>query len=260
MKLHPLRLSVSRSAFTSGIELGSTPVDTLNLDLIAKALGLTLPSGPRSIHERDGMLRLYDSRLSGNSWKVRILLNQLKRPFQRISLELEQGEAKTEAFTELNRFARVPVLQLSDGRTIVESAAILLNLAEGSDFLFDDPYLNSQALGWMFYEQGDLQKYLAWPRVYHIRGMADANRERIFQLQSEGYKGLDKLELWLEQHSWLVGERYSVADIAVFGYVSLATEGGYDMERFPAINRWLDLVKSQHGWLPIFANGNFETD
>ena len=70
------------------------------------------------------MLRLYDSRYSGNSWKIRILLNQLKRPFERYTLDLESGETKSDEFYGLNRFSRIPVLQLEDGRTVVESAAI----------------------------------------------------------------------------------------------------------------------------------------
>ncbi|CAH0340847.1 glutathione S-transferase family protein [Rhizobium sp. CECT 9324] len=205
------------------------------------------------------MLRLYDSRYSGNSWKIRILLNQLERSFERHTLDLEAGETKTEAFSRLNRFGRIPVLQLPDGQTIVESAAILLYLAEGTPFLYKDPYLRAQVIGWMFFEQGDLQRFLALSRVYHIRGMADKMSQQIERLHADGYLGLEKLERWLETHEWLAGDRYTVADISVFAYCSLAHEGKYEMERFPSVNAWLQRVRAQPGWLDMFDISPFQT-
>lgn len=204
------------------------------------------------------MMRLYDSRFSGNSWKVRILLNQIQRPFERITLDLDAGDTKKQSFVELNRFARIPVLQLPDGRTIVESAAILLYLAEGTDYLFDDPYLRSQIAGWLFFEQGDLQKSIAWPRVYHLKGRAEDMSREIDRLQADGYAGLEKLEQWLLKSDWLVGGRYTIADIAVFAYVSLAHEGGYRMDRFPSIARWLESVRSQPGWLGLLERSPYQ--
>lgn len=204
------------------------------------------------------MLRLYDSRFSGNSWKVRILLNQLRRPFERITLDLDAGETKTDSFIELNRFARIPVLQLSDKRTIVESAAILLYLAEGTEYLSEDPYLRSQIVGWMFFEQGDLQRSIALARVYQIKGMADEMSQQIERLHTDGYAGLEPLERWLHRNEWLVGDSYTVADLAVFAYVSLAHEGGYRMERFRSINRWLGGVRSQPGWLGFFERSPYQ--
>ncbi|WP_438754927.1 glutathione S-transferase family protein [Pararhizobium sp. O133] len=204
------------------------------------------------------MLRLYDSRFSGNSWKIRILLNQLQRPFERLTLDLSAGEAKTESFIDLSRFARIPVLQLPDGRTIVESAAILLYLAEGTDYLFDDPYLSSQVAGWLFFEQGDLQKSIALARVYHLQGIADKMARRIDGLHADGYVGLEKLDRWLQKSEWLAGDRYTVADLAVFAYVSLAHEGNYQMERFQSIDRWLESVRSQPGWLGLFERSPYQ--
>ena len=204
------------------------------------------------------MLRLYDSRLSGNGWKVRILLNQLKQPFERVTLDLEAGEARTDRFLALNRFGRVPVLQLSDGRTVVESAAILLHLAENTEFLPADPYLKSQILGWLFFEQGDLQKFLAWPRIYFLRGLADQMSDEIRSLQQGGQVGLEKLEHWLNRNTWLVGDRYSIADLALFAYVSLAHEGGYQMKPYGSIARWLANVKAQPGWIDICERSPLE--
>jgi glutathione S-transferase len=197
------------------------------------------------------MLRLYDSRLSGNAWKVRILLTQLGIPFERVTLNLAKGEAAEPTFRAKSRFARVPVLELEDGRTIVESAAIMLYLAQGSPYLPDDPYLRAEVISWLFFEQADLLRALALPRFYHMRGIADQMSNRIADFQEGAYSALGKLSDWLATHDWLVDNCYTIADIGMFGYVSLAPEGGYDMQRFPAIAAWLARVKAQPGWVPL---------
>jgi glutathione S-transferase len=197
------------------------------------------------------MLRLYDSRLSGNAWKVRILLTQLGLPFERVTLDLAKGEAADPTFRAKSRFARVPMLELEDGRTIVESAAIMLYLAEGTRFLPDDRYLRAEVTSWLTFEQADLLRPLALPRFYRMRGIADRMAGRIADFQEHAYSALAKVDAWLSNHDWLVDSRYTIADIGMFGYVSMATEGGYDMDRFPAIAKWLARVKTQPGWVPL---------
>ncbi|MFS2162615.1 glutathione S-transferase family protein [Variovorax sp. Varisp62] len=197
------------------------------------------------------MLRLYDSRLSGNSWKIRILLSQLGLDYDRVTLDLQKGEARELAFGQISRFARVPVLVLEDGRPIVESGAILLHLAQGTPYLPDDPYLRTEVTSWLFFEQADLQKAIAVPRVLHLHGHAQDRRQDIERLHVDGYAGLEKLEQWLRGRTWLVGEHYTVADLALSAYVSLAGQGGYDMARFAGIRDWLVRVHGQRGWVPL---------
>ena len=197
------------------------------------------------------MLRLYDSRLSGNAWKVRILLTQLGLPFERVTLDLAKGAASEPAFRAKSRFARVPVLELEDGRTIVESAAIMLYLAEGTSFLPDDRFLRAEVTSWLTFEQADLLRAIALPRIYSIRGMADQMAARIADFQEAAYPALAKVDAWLSNHTWLVDERYTIADIGLFCYVSMADQGGYEMQRFPAIHAWLARVKAQPGWVPL---------
>lgn len=194
------------------------------------------------------MLRLYDSRFSGNCWKVRILLSQLGLPFERVTLDLAKGEAAEPAFRRKSRFARVPALELEDGRTLVESGAILLYLAEGTRFIPEDPFLRAEVLGWLFFEQADLQKPIAVPRVGHL---AAAMADDIARCHKDGNAALEKLEQWLAPRTWLVGEGYTLADVAVSCYVSLADQGGYDMARYPAIRAWLGRVAAQPGWVPL---------
>jgi glutathione S-transferase len=199
------------------------------------------------------MLRLYDSRFSGNCWKVRILLSQLGLPFERVTLDIAKGETATPAFRAKSRFARVPALELEDGRILVESGAILLYLAEGTPFMPEDAFLRAEVLGWLFFEQADLQKPIATPRVYHLRGLAGEMAQDIARFQKDGYAALDKLEPWLAPRTWLVGERYTLADLAASCYVSLAGQGGYDMARYPAIRAWTQRVSRQPGWVPLLT-------
>src|ERR1700677_1416813 len=133
------------------------------------------------------MLRLYDSRLSGNAWKVRILLTQLGIPFERVTLDLAKGATADPAFRANSRFARVPVLELEDGRTLVESAAIMLYLAEGSPLLPNDRYLRAEVTAWLTFEQADLLRALALPRFYHMRGGGDEMANGVADFQGGGY-------------------------------------------------------------------------
>lgn len=197
------------------------------------------------------MLKLYDSRLSGNAWKVRILLRQLEIPFERVTFDLAAGPTKTPEFRAKSRFARIPVLELDDGRTIVESVAIMFYLADGTRYLPDDKYLRAEVLSWLTFEQADLLKAIALPRFWHMRGNAEQMASRIADFQEAAYPALEKVEDWLKGHNWLVDERYTIADIGMFGYVSMAHEGRYDMNRFPGIRAWLERVKAQPGWVPL---------
>lgn len=199
------------------------------------------------------MLRLYDSRLSGNAWKVRILLTQLGLPFERVTLDLASGATTDPQFRAKSRFARVPVLELDDGRTLVESAAIIFYLAEGTRFLPDDRFLQAEVMSWLTFEQADLLRALALPRIYHLRGVADQMANRIADFQEAAYPALAKLDAWLTTHDWLVDGRYSIADIGMYAYVSMAQQGGYDMQRFPSIRASVARVEAQPGWVPLTA-------
>ena len=197
------------------------------------------------------MLRLYDTKLSGNAWKVRILLRQLGIPFERVTMDLATGDHTKPEFRKKARFARIPVLELDDGRTIVESAAILMYLADGTPFLPDDSFLRADVASWLFFEQADLLKALAFPRFWMLRGIADQKVQQIADFREGAYAALQKMEDWLAMHEWLAAGRYTIADLNLFAYVSMAHEGGYEMGRFSAIAAWIASVKAQPGWVPL---------
>src|SRR3954453_12721559 len=144
------------------------------------------------------MLRLYDTRLSGNAWKVRILLTQLGIPFERVTLDLATGDHTKPEFRAKSRFARVPVLEFDDGRTLVESSAIMLYLAEGTPFLPDDKFLRAEVVAWLTFEQADLLRALALPRIWHLRGLAGQKANQIADFQEGAYPALAKADDWLK--------------------------------------------------------------
>ena len=119
----------------------------------------------------------------------------------------------------------------------------------------DDRYLRAEVTSWLTFEQADLLRALALPRFYTMRGVADQMKSRIADFQEGAYLALAKLDDWLATHDWLVDNRYTVADIGVFGYVAMAPQGGYDMARFPSIAAWLARVKAQPGWVPLVEEG-----
>lgn len=148
----------------------------------------------------------------------------------------------------------MPVLELENGLTIVESASILLYLAQGTPYLPEDPHVRAEVTSWLFFEQADLQRAIAVPRVWHLHGLASEREQEIQRFHAEGYPALEKLDQWLLGRTWLVGASYTIADIGVFAYVSLATQGGYEMERFASIREWIARVKSQPAWVELMPD------
>jgi glutathione S-transferase len=127
----------------------------------------------------------------------------------------------------------------------------MLYLAEGSPLLPNVRSLRAEVTAWLTFEQADLLRALALPRFYHMRGIADQMAGRIADFQEGAYAALAKVDDWLASREWLVDDRYTIADIGMFGYVSMASQGGYDMTRFPSVGAWLARVKAQPGWVPL---------
>jgi len=198
------------------------------------------------------MITLYDSRLSGNGWKVRLLLSHLGIAYRRQILNLPQGEAKTPEFLRLNPLARIPVLVLEDGTPLRESNAILLFLAQGTSYLPPSPIDHARVLQWLFFEQFDHLRYFARPRyLVSVLNAADKFADELAYLRQIGQKALVALEAQLAQTPYLAGADYTVADIALFPYTSMAEMGGYDLEPFPAVRQWLQRVQTQPGFIPL---------
>jgi glutathione S-transferase len=197
------------------------------------------------------MLRLYDYFESGNAYKVRLLLAQLGIPFERVELDILKGETRTEAFLAKNPNHRIPLLEWPDGRTLAESNAILFHLAEGTPLLPEDRFARAKALQWMFFEQYSHEPYVAVVRFWHFSRQVEAHRFELAAKVEQGYHALGVMEAHLDEHAFFAGERYSIADIALYAYTHVAPEGGFELGRFPALERWLARVAAQPGHVRI---------
>jgi glutathione S-transferase len=197
-------------------------------------------------------MRLYDFLSSGNGYKVRLLLSQLAIPFERVEMNILEQATRTPEFLAKNPNGRIPVLELEDGTFLAESNAILFYLADGTSFLPSDRLERSRVLQWMFFEQYSHEPYVAVARAWlHLFGMDEERRRQLPQKQRLGYDALRVMEGHLAARAFFVGERYSIADIALFAYTHVADEGGFDLGRFPAVRAWLDRVRAEPGHIPI---------
>jgi glutathione S-transferase len=197
---------------------------------------------------------LYDSPVSGNCFKVRLLLTHLGIPFERLTVDVADRSNRPELLGGLNPALRVPTLVLDDGRPLAESGAILWYFGDGTRFVPADPYERAQVLQWMFFEQYDHEPSIAVVRFWlAYSGRPEAFADRVEERTAAGYRALDALERGLEGRDWLVGSGMTIADIALYAYTHVADEGGFDLGRYPAILPWLERVASEPGHVPIDA-------
>ncbi|MFB2897162.1 glutathione S-transferase family protein [Aerosakkonemataceae cyanobacterium BLCC-F50] len=192
------------------------------------------------------MYKLYEFFSSGNCYKLRLLLTQLDIPFQRIQVDILKGESRTPEFLLKNPNGRTPVLEIETGKFLAESNAILFYLSEETDFLPTDSFEKAQVLQWLFFEQYSHEPYIATSRYWiSILGKAEEYREALHQKRAGGEAALKVMEKHLTEHQFFVGERYTIADIALFAYTHVADEGGFDLSEFPAIQAWIKRVQAQ---------------
>jgi glutathione S-transferase len=197
---------------------------------------------------------LYDSPVSGNCYKVRLLLAHLGLPYERHRVDVADRSDRPELLGGLNPALRVPTLVLDDGRPVAESGAILWYFAEGTRFVPEDRYERAQVLQWMFFEQYDHEPAIAVVRFWlRYSGRPEAFADRLEERTAAGHRALAAMEGHLESRDLLVGERLSLADIVLYAYTHVAPEGGFELEPYPAIRRWIERVAAEPGHVPIDA-------
>jgi glutathione S-transferase len=197
---------------------------------------------------------LYDSPVSGNCYKVRLLLAHLGISYERRELSVVDRSNRPDVLGDLNPAQRVPTLVLDDGRALGESGAILWYFAEGTAFVPEDRYERAQMLQWMFFEQYDHEPALAVVRFWvAYSGRPEAFADRLEERMAAGYRALDAMERHLDGRQFFVGVRLSLADLALYAYTHVAPEGGFELDSYPAIGAWLDRVAAERGHVPIDA-------
>jgi glutathione S-transferase len=195
---------------------------------------------------------LYDSDVSGNCYKVRLLLAHLDLEYDRYQLDVVDRSNRPEVLGELNPGLRVPTLVLDDGRALGESGAILWYFGDGTQYVPTDPFDRAKVLQWMFFEQYSHEPNVAVPRFWLTKAI-DVDQDTVAERQRAGYLAFDAMEAHLVGHEYLAGGWYSIADIALYAYTHVADEGGFDLGGYPAIRAWLARVAAQPGHVPIDA-------
>jgi len=196
---------------------------------------------------------LYDSAISGNCYKVRLLLAHLGTKYERRELSVTDRSNRPTILGGLNPALRVPTLVLDDGRPLGESNAILWYLGDGTRYAPSDRFERAQVLQWQFFEQYDHEPHVAVARFWLHYKEGEVDPAALAARHAGGYRALDAMEAHLKDRSFLVGERYSLADISLYAYTHVAHEGGFDLGRYPAIRGWLSRVASQPGHVRIDA-------
>ena len=197
---------------------------------------------------------LFNSAVSGNCYKVRLLAAHLGIPLELHELSVVDRSDRAEVLGALNPARRVPTLVLDDGRPLPESNAILWYLGDGTAYAPEDRYERAQVLQWQFFEQYQVEPSIAVVRfLICFSGEADKHADRIREQTANAHVALDAMERHLADRTFLVGERYTIADISLYAYTHVADEGGFDLGPYPAIRGWLERVAGQPGHVTIDA-------
>ena len=197
---------------------------------------------------------LYDSPVSGNCYKVRLLLAHLGIPYERRTMDVMDRSDRPDVLGGLNPALRVPTLVLDDGRPLAESGAILWYFGEGTSFVPADRYERAQVLQWMFFEQYDHEPAIAVVRFWvAYSGRPEAYADRLEERTAAGYRALGAMERHLGGREFFVGRGLSLADIALYAYTHVADEGGFDLDPYSAVRAWLARVRAAPGHVPIDA-------
>ena len=195
------------------------------------------------------MFTLYSMQRSGNSYKVRLALAQLGVPYRLEEVDILKGESRTPEFLAKNPSGQVPLLEVMPGRFIAESNAILWHLASNTRLRPQDRFDRAEALQWMFFEQHSIEPNIgaAYFWLTLVKGGRELQQHAFEDWMEEGYRALGVMERHLKEHRYIVADRYTVADIALYAYTHLAHECGFDLTSFPEVRGWLDRMAAQPG-------------
>jgi glutathione S-transferase len=197
-------------------------------------------------------LRLYDYAASANCLKARLLLAQLERPYERISVDIFAGDTLTDEYAAINPARSTPVLQIGDSTYLSESNAILVYLADGTPLFPEDALRRAEVVRWLILEQTEVMPALGGLRFRLLTGRLAAEDRDALRRRKLGEATLAALDLRLGTHDFLV-DTYSIADIAVYAYTHVAPEAGYELAAYPAVERWLARVEEQPGFVNDLA-------
>ena len=193
------------------------------------------------------MFTLYSMQRSGNCYKVRLALAQLRTDYRLVEIDILRGESRTPEFLAKNPDGHIPLLEVTPGRYLPESNAILWYIAGGTPLAPEDRIDRAEALQWMFFEQHSLESNIgaAWYWLTLIKGGRELQHHAIENWMERGYQALTVMESHLKRHDFFAADRYTIADIALYAYTHIAHECDYDLATFPAVRAWLKRIAAQ---------------
>ncbi|HEY4980631.1 MAG TPA: glutathione S-transferase family protein [Pseudolabrys sp.] len=199
------------------------------------------------------MYTLYSMQRSGNSYKVRLALARLGIPYKLVEVDVLKGESRTPEFLSKNPSGQVPLLEVAPNRYLAESNAILWYVAGGSTLAPEDRIERAEALQWMFFEQHSLEPNIgaAYFWLVLIKGGRDLQQHALEDWLENGDRALGVMEMHLASHRYFAADRFTIADIALYGFTNLANQCDFDLARFPAIRGWLDRIAAEPGYVAM---------
>ena len=196
------------------------------------------------------MLTLYDYLPSQNGYKIRLLLNQVDRPYRTEIVSIFEGEGQRPEYLAINPTGAVPAIRLEDGRVLAESNAILFHLAEGSRFLPADSFQRAKALQWMSFEADYIQSTAGSLRYWTLTDKLGRRPAAMIEAKRQGaLKALAALDRELAQRPFIVGDDYTIADISLFAYTHVARDADLPLGNYRNVIAWIDRIRSQPRFL-----------
>ena len=191
-------------------------------------------------------MKIFGDSRSGNCYKIKLLAALLEIQHEWIHVDILEGGTQTPEFLNKNPNGKIPVVELADGRCLSESNAIINFLASGSALVSSDPYEYAKVQQWQFFEQYSHEPFIAVARyIAKYLGLPDDRRAEYESKQEGGHKALRIMEEQLQQTPYLTGGQLSTADISLYTYTHVAGEGGFDLQNYPAVRQWLNLIQSE---------------
>ncbi len=199
------------------------------------------------------MYRLYDYLPSGNGYKVRLVLKHIGQHYELVEKDIKQGQTRTPEFLAMNPNGRIPLLEIPGKGFLAESHAIVEYLAEESDLIPNGRFDRALMRQWMCFEQYNLEPNIGTSRFWiaMLKKTETELGEKLNEKRRLGYAALDVLEKGLGGKHFLIGERFSLADIALYAYTHVAPEGGFDLAKYSNIRAWCERIAKQPKWAPI---------
>ena len=194
-------------------------------------------------------MKLYHHPLSGHAHRARLLVSLLGLPHELVEVDLKSGAHKKPEFLALNRFGQVPVLD-DHGTIVSDSNAILVYLTKKSartDWLPEDPAGAAEVQRWLSVAAGEIAYGPAAARLVTVFG-AKFNPDEVI---GRAHTILGRLEDHLDGRDWLVGQRPTIADVALYSYVARAPEGNVDLSGYPRVNAFLRRIEALPGFVPF---------